>query len=113
MIYVVNPFKILLPYLNYQINYTYISSVLCENKNKPDTHCEGKCYLKKELKKAAEQETTEQVVVLQAAETEEIPSQLNTPGILHISLTEAEYIPLALQYYNSSIQGIITPPPQI
>lgn len=33
----------------YQLHKEYIIKTLCENKNKPETHCEGKCFLKKKL----------------------------------------------------------------
>ena len=33
----------------YLLNKDYIARVLCENKNKPAMHCDGKCYLKKKL----------------------------------------------------------------
>lgn len=34
----------------YQINKAYITRVLCENRDKPQMHCNGKCYLAKKLK---------------------------------------------------------------
>jgi hypothetical protein len=37
--------------LNYQLNKDFIAKYLCENKNKPELKCEGKCYLCKRLKK--------------------------------------------------------------
>ena len=42
--------------LDYQANKNYIAEFLCVNKNKPELHCEGHCYLKKELKKAEQTE---------------------------------------------------------
>lgn len=33
-------------------NRPYIASVLCENRDKPETGCKGKCYLNKQLNKA-------------------------------------------------------------
>ena len=44
-----------LPYVDYSINQEYISSVLCENLDKPQLECDGKCYLKKQLKKVNEE----------------------------------------------------------
>ncbi len=35
----------------YQINKEYVATVLCENKDKPELKCCGKCYLNKQLKK--------------------------------------------------------------
>ncbi|HLK27678.1 MAG TPA: hypothetical protein VKT28_03800 [Puia sp.] len=37
--------------LDYNINQNYISSTLCENRNKPACCCRGKCFLKKQLQK--------------------------------------------------------------
>lgn len=44
--------KPIYPVIDYFINYNYIKTELCENKDKPEMHCNGKCYLKKQLKKA-------------------------------------------------------------
>ena len=46
----------LFTYLGFEANQSYIAKVLCENKDKPQLHCEGKCYLMKKLKQAQEKE---------------------------------------------------------
>ncbi len=43
--------KPLWPVAEYVINYDYISNILCENKDKPNLNCNGKCYLVKQLSK--------------------------------------------------------------
>jgi len=43
-------------YLGFEANQSYIAKELCENKDKPQLHCEGKCFLKKKLKQAQEKE---------------------------------------------------------
>lgn len=48
--------KPVLPVFSYIINYNYIVKELCENKEKPQLHCNGKCHLKKELAKSSESE---------------------------------------------------------
>jgi hypothetical protein len=48
--------KPVLPVLDYIINYDHIATELCENKAKPELHCNGKCHLAKELAKASEDE---------------------------------------------------------
>jgi hypothetical protein len=48
--------KPVFPVVEYVVNYHYISTVLCVNKDKPELKCCGKCHLKKELAKAAESE---------------------------------------------------------
>ncbi len=47
-----------IPLADYIINYKYISQELCENKDKPLMHCNGKCHLKKEIKKVLGDEKT-------------------------------------------------------
>ena len=48
-------FRPIFPVLSYVVNYEYISKELCENKEKPELKCNGKCHLKKELAKASEE----------------------------------------------------------
>ena len=50
---VMKPFA---PFIDYHINKEVITSKFCVNKNKPKLKCNGKCYLSKQLKKAADQE---------------------------------------------------------
>ena len=40
----------------WKVNQTFITEKLCENKDKPQMHCNGKCYLFKQLQKATEKE---------------------------------------------------------
>ncbi|KUY30596.1 hypothetical protein [Elizabethkingia ursingii] len=42
-----------LPLLDYALNYDYIVSRLCENRNRPQLDCNGICYLSKELVKVS------------------------------------------------------------
>ena len=46
--------KPVMPVLEYAVKYDYIVAELCENKAKPEMHCNGKCHLMKELAKASE-----------------------------------------------------------
>ncbi len=43
--------KPLWPLAEYVVNYDYIVENLCENKDKPQLNCDGKCYLAKQLAK--------------------------------------------------------------
>ena len=45
-----------IPFVEYIVNYDYIVKELCENREKPQLKCNGKCHLKKELAKTASQE---------------------------------------------------------
>ena len=50
--------KPLVPMLDYVVNYDYISKVLFINKAKPQLHCNGKCYLGKELAKSSQEDSS-------------------------------------------------------
>jgi len=39
-------------YAGFELNRHYIATKLCENRNKPWLHCNGKCYLMKKIKEA-------------------------------------------------------------
>ena len=43
-------------FTSFKINQSYIASVLCVNKDRPELHCSGKCYLASKLKQAEEKE---------------------------------------------------------
>lgn len=43
-------------YAGFEVNQKYIAEKLCENKNRPWMHCNGKCFLMKKLKLAEEKE---------------------------------------------------------
>lgn len=43
--------------INFRINQLEITALECENKNRPELKCNGKCYLAKQLKKADDELT--------------------------------------------------------
>ena len=60
--------QVYIPHVNYWVNHDFIASELCENKDKPELKCEGKCHLQKEIQQSNEepqegQETTVQLMV--------------------------------------------------
>lgn len=44
----------------YNLNKAYVSNVLCVNRDKPQMHCDGKCFLKKELNRNADHQRNDQ-----------------------------------------------------
>ncbi|MXV15282.1 hypothetical protein [Hufsiella ginkgonis] len=53
-------FTVAIVYTEFKLNETYIAKVLCINKEKPQLHCNGKCYLAKKLKQAEEKDKNEE-----------------------------------------------------
>jgi len=52
--------SLLLVDAGYNANHSYIAAALCMNRDKPQMHCDGKCFLKKELSKQQEKESSSQ-----------------------------------------------------
>ncbi len=48
----------------YQVNYDYYAQELCENQDKPELHCDGKCYFAKQLTLAENNTKSEPPVLL-------------------------------------------------
>lgn len=55
-LYVVAMLKPFAPFMEYAVNYEYISTVLCVNKDKPKMECNGKCHLAKEVEEQQKEE---------------------------------------------------------
>lgn len=53
LLYLLKP---VMPFVEYSIFKDYIAQNLCINREKPRSCCEGKCYLKKQVEKNAEDE---------------------------------------------------------
>ena len=47
-------------YAGFELNRNYIATKLCENRDKPWLHCDGKCYFMKKIKQAQERERNEE-----------------------------------------------------
>jgi len=48
--FLLQTFSYLIIYADYEINKNYIAKNLCENKDRPELKCEGKCQLCKKMK---------------------------------------------------------------
>jgi len=47
-------------YAGFELNRKYIATNLCENRDKPWLHCNGKCYFMKKIKQAEEREKSDE-----------------------------------------------------
>lgn len=99
--------------LYYQLNKAYISQKLCENRKNPNMHCNGKCYLGKQLKKAEEGEKKGASNILK--EKDEIisdPKALNTVSYFP-SLNSREFISYSYPQAISDYRNELIKPPTI
>ncbi len=95
------------------INRDYIEKVLCENRNRPSLHCNGKCFLAKKLKqqwKAAEKDAVDSLKGL--SWTSWYYQDFDHLGfefrivLPKLSVWEITY----LLYYPSCLPGVFHPP---
>lgn len=56
LVYVAFSMRAAFVFVDYQVNYEFYSQVLCENKNKPELQCNGKCHMMKEMAETKDDE---------------------------------------------------------
>ncbi len=66
---VMNCFNHWLLFSSYSFNKAYISTVLCTNKDKPELHCEGKCFMDIKLKELEQKNKHDQENLKRIIET--------------------------------------------
>ena len=75
----------------YELNKEYVAKNLCENRNKPQMKCCGKCYLKKQLRKAEENSDT----------GKQAPGKLNKIELAEFIVPQKIKFAPALRLFNS------------
>jgi hypothetical protein len=94
---------------HYSINKEYISKNLCENKQKPKMHCNGKCHLKKQLQKEDKKENS-----TPAASKDKADFQLfavkRSVIVFKQSLQDQPETPFLLNIYSAPLSRIFRPP---
>lgn len=63
----------IVPFIDYNINYEYIAKVLCINKDVPESNCNGKCQLAKELKKTLPTDLDDKAPGVPVVDTDKFP----------------------------------------
>ncbi len=111
--YLVSSVSFVLPYLEYKMNYKYISTNLCEKKDEVASCCKGKCHIKKRVAEETDKTTSNNS-----------KNSVNEKGSLNLHLASASNLNLipALSKLtirsltcelNSTRSEILTPPPKI
>jgi hypothetical protein len=97
----------------YQLNRDYIARVLCENRDKPQLHCDGQCYLAKRLKAQQDRQDKETTERVQNSPVFQLFCQANEPfrfdGVLLMvvpSVVAAYHMPA----YTALLPGLFRPP---
>jgi len=99
--------------ISFKMNQEYIAATLCENKDKPQLHCNGKCVLSQKLKQAEEKEQKQRTQQLNDANVLFF-SQLNTTKlVVHISMHSVSFNPFYLHFKPTVFLNDIFKPPQV
>lgn len=110
-------FRFQLPYLEYALLKPYIAKNLCENKDKPKSCCEGKCFREKQLKAANETSDTEETTkntVPKTTQTKDVKEFLQTRTLVPTAHEVAIKHPiLAKTVIDSRFVSAIFVPPQV
>lgn len=99
----------------YQLNKTRIAQTLCENRSKPKMKCAGKCYLRKQLNKLDDTETSSQKAPVKT-EKSEVLTVFLVPEAIALSQPPSFQVatprnPFVLQLQRSLFASTIFHPP--
>lgn len=109
-------FSGLLVYVGFQLNQEYITTKLCENRDKPWMHCNGKCYLMKKVQEAEKNENNR--TAKNNLNNLQIPffQNNNTPGFQQAILSadhKSSFPNYTYLYSSHYINSIFRPPKQV
>jgi hypothetical protein len=103
-------------YAGFELNKKYIAATLCENRDKPWMHCNGKCYFAKKIKQAQENERREAarngLNRLEVSFFQE-PFKLTFIESAVLEDTKSSFPQYTYQYTNHYIDVIFRPPKAI
>ncbi len=114
LLYISLLLKPFMPYIGYQINKAYIARVLCVNRDKPQLHCDGKCYLDKQLKKANDLPDRDEQIPAPRIDLDKLPTALINYQVFNLSNTQTKKIYFSKYHFSLSEfrMEIPTPPPK-
>jgi hypothetical protein len=107
--FLTHTFSRLIILVHHRVNKEYIVANLCENKDKPASHCEGKCHLKKQIDREEKSEKNP------VAQLKGIEVQLFSKTAVLFSFfprvgTEVRFAPCDAGQVRSAIVSVFHPP---
>jgi len=95
----VRPFTEAYYFIDFQLRKDYIAKVLCINKDRPELHCDGTCYLAKKVKALEERENQSQRSIF---EKFELPTMICEEILsLDFQSTSSEINSITPEYQNT------------
>ncbi len=96
---------------SYLLNKDYIANNLCENRSNKAMHCNGKCYLAKQLKKSEQQKDTSTPTI--PIHQEETVMDIHTWFLAVVVFDKVELLPwhsVEATYLSRNFSDIFHPP---
>lgn len=104
-------FSTVFVYAGFELNQGYIASTLCENRDKPEMHCNGKCYLAKKLKQAEEKEKKQERESIRKGTQDTFFVNENLQLVSPVSFIRKAFIPEKPFKLPDNRSEILHPPP--
>jgi len=98
---------------HYQLNKKYIARVLCENRDKPQLNCDGKCYLAKKLQAQQDRQDKETTERVQNTPSMQLFCEDSSPFQFRSAWAEfpfVEFSAYSVPLYVTPIAGLFRPP---
>lgn len=96
----------------FHLNRAHIARVLCENRNRPQLNCNGKCYLAKKLKKQQEKkekETAERIENIPVANLFFVTASSFLFPVIFVPKQTPGFV-YRLCHYSAALRGLLKPP---
>jgi hypothetical protein len=103
-------------YAGFELNKNYIAANLCENRDKPWLHCNGKCYFMKKIKQAEDndkkQTAKDNLTRLEVSFFQE-PYDLTFLQAVNLNAIQVSYPAYSYLYSSQYINSIFRPPKSV
>ena len=107
--FLTHTFSRLIILIHHNVNKEYIAANLCENKDKPASHCEGKCHLKKQIDREEKSEKNP-VAQLKGAEVLLYSKTAVPLSFFPRAATEVRFAPCDAGQVRSATVSVFHPP---
>ena len=95
---------------HYALNKDFIAKNLCENKAKPQMHCNGKCHLKKQLQKEDKKEGSVPVSSKEKFEIQLFSEKQSILNSVTINSKQDASFCYFFNIYNNHLSSVFHPP---
>lgn len=115
LLYATYALRSILPYLEYSINYDFISQELCINLDDDLSACNGKCYLNSQIKLfVGEQDSNQGVPLESRAEVKDVSHTFSSFRLSNqlLETERANYTVSNSRFRYNVILELTTPPPE-